>query len=118
MAGGVPALLLGPLAIAKSYEGLGLGSQLMRHALKQASTLGHKAILLVGDAPYYERFGFSAELTENLVLPGPVDRRRFLATELEEGALNEAMGLVIATGERESRPVMKQNDEKLAEKAA
>jgi predicted N-acetyltransferase YhbS len=100
MAGGVPALLLGPLAIATSHEGLGLGSMLMRHALKESARLGHKAIVLVGDAPYYERFGFSAEATENLVLPGPVDRERFLALELVEGALNEAMGLVIATGER------------------
>jgi predicted N-acetyltransferase YhbS len=99
MAGGVPALLLGPLAVTKSHEGIGLGSKLMHHALSEATRLGHKAIILVGDAPYYERFGFSRDLTDNLVLPGPVDRERFLALELVKGALDEAMGLVIATGE-------------------
>jgi predicted N-acetyltransferase YhbS len=101
MAGGVPALLLGPLAIAKSHEGLGLGSKLTRHALIEATKLGHQAVILVGDAPYYERFGFSRDLTHNLVLPGPVERERFLALELIDGALDDAMGLVIATGERD-----------------
>jgi predicted N-acetyltransferase YhbS len=100
MAGGVPALLLGPLAIAPSHEGKGLGSRLMRHALNQAAVAGHKSVILVGDEPYYSRFGFSRALTQNLVLPGPVDAKRFLALELVEGALDDAFGLVIATGEK------------------
>jgi predicted N-acetyltransferase YhbS len=99
-AGGVPALLLGPLAVAKSHEGMGLGSKLMRHALAEATWLGHKAVLLVGDAPYYSRFGFDVGLTESLMLPGPVDRARFLGLELGEGALAKAKGLVLATGQR------------------
>jgi predicted N-acetyltransferase YhbS len=99
-AGGVPALLLGPLAVAKSHEGMGLGSKLMRHALAEATLRGHRAVLLVGDAPYYGRFGFAAGLTEGLVLPGPVDRARFLGLVLVEGALSQANGLVIATGAR------------------
>jgi predicted N-acetyltransferase YhbS len=99
-AGGVPALLLGPLAVAKCHEGLGLGSKLMRHALAEATLRGHKAVLLVGDAPYYSRFGFDGGLTEGLALPGPVDRARFLGMELSEGALAQANGLVIATGAR------------------
>ena len=97
-AGGVPALLLGPLAIAKSHEGLGLGSKLMRYALAEATLRGHRAMLLVGDAPYYSRFGFDVALTESLVLPGPVDRARFLGLELVDGALTGANGLVVATG--------------------
>jgi predicted N-acetyltransferase YhbS len=99
-AGGVPALLLGPLAVAKSHESMGLGSKLMRHALNEATLRGHKAVLLVGDAPYYSRFGFDAGLTEGLVLPGPVDQARFLGVELVDGALSQAKGLVIATGTR------------------
>jgi predicted N-acetyltransferase YhbS len=103
LAGGVPALLLGPLAIAGSHEGQGLGSRLMRHALNQAAIRGHKAVILVGDAPYYGRFGFSRALTENLVLPGPVDANRFLGLELADGALDDAFGLVIATGAKAPR---------------
>src|SRR4051794_4234798 len=66
-----PALMLGPIAIDPSVQSLGLGAKLMREALKRASQLGHEAVLLVGDAPYYERFGFSTEKTGSLWLPGP-----------------------------------------------
>jgi predicted N-acetyltransferase YhbS len=118
MAGGAPALLLGPLAVAKSHEGLGIGSKLIRHALIEAQRLGHKAIILVGDAPYYERFGFTRDLTDNLVLPGPVDRARFLGLELVDGALDEAMGLVIATGERVRATQQRKLAEIPAEKVA
>ena len=99
-AGNVPALLLGPLAIAKSHEGLGIGSRLVQHALAEATRLGHKAVLLVGDAPYYARFGFNRAKAQNLLLPGPVDRERFLGLELAPESLATASGLLVATGER------------------
>ena len=102
-AGGVPALLLGPLAITQSHRALGLGGQLMRHALASAALRGHKAVLLVGDAPYYGRFGFDARLADRLTLPGPVDRARFLACEIAPGALAAAQGMVVPTGARGGR---------------
>jgi len=95
---GRPALLLGPIAVDPQAQGLGLGSKLMRAALARAKALGHAAVLLVGDAPYYARFGFSTEHTGALWLPGPVDRARFLGLELVPGALSRACGLVAATG--------------------
>src|SRR5215510_5460981 len=57
---GRPALLLGPLTVHPSHRDRGVGGALMRHALAAAAQLGHQAVLLVGDAAYYERFGFSA----------------------------------------------------------
>lgn len=66
----------------------------MDAAIARAAAAGERAILLVGDAPYYSRFGFRADLTRNLVLPGPVERERFLARELVPGALAGAKGLV------------------------
>ena len=99
-----PALMLGPIAIDPSVQSLGLGGKLMREALKRASQLGHKAVLLVGDAPYYERFGFSTKKTGSLWLPGPYERGRFLALELEEGYLDNARGLVSATSAFEDKP--------------
>ena len=102
-AGGKPALLLGPLAVAHSHRSLGVGGVLMREAIARAAALGHGAIILVGDAPYYERFGFKASLTRGLDLPGPVDRERFLALELVAGALDGARGMIMATGERAQR---------------
>jgi predicted N-acetyltransferase YhbS len=101
---GRQALLLGPLAVDSAHRGHGLGGRLMRAALGRAAMLGGTAVLLVGDAPYYGRFGFEAELTQRLWLPGPVARERFLGLELREGALQGAAGLVSATGERRPAP--------------
>ncbi len=99
-----PALMLGPLAIDPALQSLGLGGKLMREALQRAADLRHKAVLLVGDAPYYERFGFSAERTADLWLPGPYERSRFLALEFEAGYLDGSRGLVSATGAFEQKP--------------
>ena len=71
-----------------------------RRATEAAQRLGHKAVLLVGDAPYYGRFGFTAEKTGGLWMPGPYERDRLLARELVPGALDGARGLINATGER------------------
>jgi len=94
----IDALLLGPLAVDSSFEGKGVGSALMRAAMLEAKTRGHGAILLVGDAPYYERFGFFAEKAQHLVMPGPFERSRFLALELIEGWLDGAAGMIVPTG--------------------
>jgi predicted N-acetyltransferase YhbS len=99
-----PALLLGPLAVHADYRGRGIGGALMKHALETAKQLGHRAVLLVGDAPYYGRFGFSAEATGGLWLPGRYDADRFLAVELQPGALAGARGLVGATGRLVPKP--------------
>ncbi|MCC0036987.1 MAG: N-acetyltransferase [Hoeflea sp.] len=101
-AGGAPLLLLGPLAVDAACEGKGIGSALMRHAITRAKERGHGAIVLVGDAPYYQRFGFSADKTGGLMMPGPVERHRLLGLELVGGCL-ETSGLLVATGRRELR---------------
>jgi predicted N-acetyltransferase YhbS len=93
-----PALLLGPIAVEPKWQSEGWGAELMRHGLAEAARRGHAAVLLVGDAPYYGRFGFRQALTERLTLPGPVERERFLGLELRPGALEDAHGAVIASG--------------------
>lgn len=100
-AGDVPALLLGPLAVDKAYRSRGLGRRLMGEALFRAMAAGHGAILLVGDAPYYEPFGFARRHTLGLSLPGPVDEARFLGLELDDGALKGARGVVTPAGARD-----------------
>jgi len=94
----VAALLLGPLAVSPRYEGYGIGSALVRRAIAEAQWRGHRAILLVGDAPYYERFGFSTAATGALAMPGPFERHRLLGLELAEDALADAEGLIRPTG--------------------
>jgi predicted N-acetyltransferase YhbS len=93
-----PALLLGPLAVDCKRQRQGIGATLMAHALGEARRLGHRAVILVGDAPYYARFGFAHAPVNALQLPGPVDRARFLGLELEPGALTGAAGLIAAGG--------------------
>jgi predicted N-acetyltransferase YhbS len=93
-----PALLLGPLAVDDARRGFGIGGSLMRCATEAARAIGHAAVVLVGDAPYYSRFGFSAEKTGALWLPGPFERSRLLACELVTGAFDNARGLITATG--------------------
>jgi predicted N-acetyltransferase YhbS len=104
-AGGVPALLLGPLAVNSACRGLGVGAALMDRALAAARALGHRAVFLLGDAPYYARFGFSAERTGELALPGAFEPERLLALELIEGALDGAWGMIVPTGAMAPRPV-------------
>jgi predicted N-acetyltransferase YhbS len=97
-AGGIPALVLGPLAVDHTCRKLGVGAALMDHALAAATTRGHRAVILLGDAPYYARFGFSTLKTGELSLPGPFERDRLLGLELSEGALDGAWGMVVPTG--------------------
>jgi predicted N-acetyltransferase YhbS len=93
-----PALLLGPLAVDRCHRNRGVGSALVERAIGMARAGGQREILLVGDAPYYGRFGFSAAKTGELSLPGPFDRDRLLGLELRAGALEGAWGMVVPTG--------------------
>ncbi|MEI9924908.1 MAG: N-acetyltransferase [Bradyrhizobium sp.] len=96
--GGAPALVLGPLAVDPSCRQLGVGAALMNHALAAAKALGHGAVILLGDAPYYARFGFTGLKTSELSLPGPFERDRLLGLELHDGALDGAWGMILADG--------------------
>jgi predicted N-acetyltransferase YhbS len=99
---GRPALLLGPLAVRPDCRGQGIGAALMARAIAEAHRRGHQEILLVGDEPYYARFGFSAAATGALSLPGPFERHRLLSLSLAgpapAGEKGEAAGIVRATG--------------------
>jgi predicted N-acetyltransferase YhbS len=97
-AGGISALVLGPLAVDPSCRKLGVGRALMNRALAAAKQRGHGAVILLGDAPYYTRFGFSALKTGELSLPGPFERDRLLGLELRDGALDGAWGMIVSSG--------------------
>jgi predicted N-acetyltransferase YhbS len=100
----LPALLLGPLAVDEAERGRGVGAALMQRAMAAARRRGHRAVILVGDAPYYGRFGFSGEKMGALWLPGPCERHRLLGCELTSGALDGAHGLIGATGRAMPKP--------------
>lgn len=95
-AGSGTALALGPLAVEPAFEGRGIGAALMERALGGARDAGAGLVLLVGDEPYYARFGFRQVPDGHLQMPGPVDPARLLAVELSPGALDRAAGRVSA----------------------
>ena len=92
------ALLLGPLAVHPGHRNRGIGTRLMQRAVARARLAGHGAIILVGDAAYYARFGFADAKTGGLWMPGAFERHRLLAHELKPGALDGARGLIGAAG--------------------
>lgn len=90
------ALLLGPLAVDPEFAGEGHGRKLIAEALTQAQRDGIRLVVLVGDEPYYARFGFHPVPPGQITLPGPVDPQRLLAAEVAPGALAAYRGLVAA----------------------
>ena len=92
---GDPALLLGPIATHPTRQGEGLGALLMMETLGRARDLGWQRVVLVGDEPYYRRFGFTREMAVALDFPKPVNLKRLLAKELVEGAMQAVSGMVI-----------------------
>lgn len=92
--GGAPVAFLGPLAVDPDERSAGLGQTLVESACKAAEAAGWKAVLLVGDAPYFARAGFSVAHTNGVVMPGPVDQRRVLLKALVPGGDEGLAGLV------------------------
>lgn len=90
--GGAPALLLGPVAVHPTRQGEGLGALLIQSSLARAAELGHHRVMLVGDAPYYGRFGFS-RLAE-VEMPPPTNPDRVLGVALVPGAWDGVSGAV------------------------
>jgi predicted N-acetyltransferase YhbS len=94
-AGEQAGLMLGPLTVDPAFENRGIGAALIERALDAAREAGHALVLLVGDEPYYARFGFTRVPRGKLVMPGPVDPDRLLAAELVEGSLAKARGMIL-----------------------
>lgn len=72
-----PLAWLGPLVSHPDHRGQGIGIELMDSALTSIDRLD-LAVALVGDAPYYARWGFSSDATGRWAMPGPVDPARLL----------------------------------------
>lgn len=88
----VKALALAPLAVTPGRQGRGVGSALVAAGLEAARTAGYQAVFVVGDAAYYQRFGFSAEAAQ----PFQSEWKSALtAMELEPQALAGAAGVLI-----------------------
>jgi len=80
---GAPVIFLGPLAVEADVRKHGTGGLLVKRAAAAAEAAGFPVVLLVGDEPYFGRFGFTAAPAKDVRLPGPVDQRRVLARGAE-----------------------------------
>lgn len=90
--GGARALLLGPVAVHPTHQGEGLGALLIQDSLARARAAGESRVMLVGDAPYYSRFGF--EKLDRVAMPPPTNPDRVLGIELTDGAWGGVAGAV------------------------
>jgi len=88
------ALLLGPLVVDPEFAGQGFGKRLIAEVIEAARVDGQRLVLLVGDEPYYGRFGFRPVPPGQIAMPGPVNPQRLLAVELADGAMADMRGLV------------------------
>ncbi|ETA52563.1 GNAT family N-acetyltransferase [Ponticoccus alexandrii] len=86
------ALILGPVAVHPTAQGEGLGGALVRDTVARAAEQGYARILLVGDAPYYARFGF--ERLDGVEMPPPTNPDRVLGLALVDGAWDGVRGTV------------------------
>ncbi|MDD2867034.1 GNAT family N-acetyltransferase [Neomegalonema sp.] len=91
---GSAALLLGPVATHPTRQGEGLGAMLILRSLRMAREAGWTRVILVGDEPYYRKFGFARETALKISYPPPVNPARLLARELQPGAMAELSGMV------------------------
>lgn len=92
LVGGHQALLLGPIAVHPTHQGEGLGAFLMQQAMKKARKLGWERVLLVGDEPYYRRFGFTR--LDGVEMPPPTNPDRVLGRALQQDAWAGVTGKV------------------------
>lgn len=86
------AVLLGPIAVHPTRQGEGVAAMLMRECLAVATDQGWDRVMLVGDAPYYGRFGF--EKLEGVEMPPPTNPDRVLGLALRDGAWDGITGHV------------------------
>ncbi len=86
--------LLGPLVVDPAYKNLGYGKALVRHVLGCAARAGERFVILVGDPPYYEPFGFKPVPGGRVAMPGPTDPKRILVAELVAGAGDGLSGVI------------------------
>lgn len=88
--GGQDTLLLGPIAVHPTRQGEGLAALLIGRSLEKAKNLGWERIMLVGDAPYYGRFGFTR--LDSVAMPPPTNPARVLGLDLQPGGWNAVSG--------------------------
>ncbi len=88
------AIALGPMAVLPSYQGKGIGSQLVRMGLEHCRQAGHEIVFVLGYPEFYGRFGFVPTKHRGIHCEFDVPDDVFMVMELRQGALAGRGGLV------------------------
>lgn len=88
--GSARAVLLGPIAVHPTRQGEGIAAMLMQDCLTRARQAGWTRVMLVGDEPYYGRFGFTRLV--GVTMPPPTNPDRVLGLALSEGGWEGVAG--------------------------
>ena len=89
------SLALAPLSVAPGYQRRGIGSQLVVEAHRRARLLGFEAIVVLGHAGYYPRFGYRPAKTLGIVMPFDVPDQNCMVVDLTDKGLSGMSGKVV-----------------------
>ncbi|WP_332647455.1 GNAT family N-acetyltransferase [Lysinibacillus sp. 54212] len=90
----VTSLALAPVAVVPEHQKKGIGSELIRAALRKAKEIGFGSVIVLGHQDYYPKFGFKGAHLWNIRAPFEVPNEIFMALELNEKALENVQGVV------------------------
>ena len=85
-------LTFGPLTVHPAHQGTGVGAALMRHTIAEATSLGHRAVVVYGHPGYYPRFGFGRGADAGITAPGGATFDGLMALALVPGGLDGVRG--------------------------
>ena len=88
------SLALAPLAVKPEFQGMGIGTTLVKAALEKAKKLGYKSVAVLGSEKYYLRFGFQKAIDFKIIPPFEVPEENFMVLELQKDALKNVSGVV------------------------
>ena len=77
-----------------THQRRGIGSELVRRGLTQCKRAGHRAVLVLGEPTFYQRFGFIKASLHGILCPFDVPDEAFMAVELFPRALAGHSGSV------------------------
>lgn len=92
--GDFPVLALGPLAVLPEKQGQGIDTQLMEASIERAKWSGFAAVVVLGHADYYARFGFERADQYGIQAPFDVPLENYRVLPLYKGALTDISGVL------------------------
>ncbi|OUL23231.1 N-acetyltransferase [Nostoc sp. 106C] len=74
---------LAPMAVHPRFQRQGIGSALVKASLEIADTRGEAIVIVLGNPPFYSRFGFEPSVNYEIESPFPVPEEFFMVKPLQ-----------------------------------